>query len=132
MIIAENEEGDLPHLKAAALVNAYSVASDVVVKEVGLLEVNFAECVFEHCDFSMTNLANTTLREVEFKDCKLLGTRFEDCNAFLLKMGFRDCQMNLSSFNQLQLKQTVFGLLSIFLLTLITIEFVGQNFRLPM
>lgn len=79
-----------------------------VFSKLFLGQVNFAECAFEHCDFSMTNLANTTLREVEFKDCKLLGTRFEGCNRFLLKMDFRNCQMNLSSFNQLQLKQTHF------------------------
>ncbi len=55
MIIAENEEGDLPYLKAAALVNVYKVASDVVVKEVGMLEVNGQELLKMEMDASIND-----------------------------------------------------------------------------
>ncbi|MFK7907606.1 MAG: pentapeptide repeat-containing protein [Chitinophagales bacterium] len=79
-----------------------------VFSDLYLSQVSFGECVFEHCDLSMANMATTTLRDVRFKDSKLLGVHFEDCNSFLLSMTFEGCQLNLSSFYKLNLKQTVF------------------------
>lgn len=55
MIIAEDAEGDLPHLKAAALVNAYSVAKEVAVKNVGMLEVNGHELLKMEIDANIND-----------------------------------------------------------------------------
>lgn len=68
----------------------------------------FLECTFRDCDFSNIHLGNTAFREVSFKDCKLLGTRFDECNDFLLKMDFEGCQLQLSSFFGLPLKNCRF------------------------
>ena len=73
-----------------------------------LSNINFSECVFTGCNFSMAKTAKTSLRDVQFKECKLLGIHFEDCDRFLLSFGFDHCLLNLSSFYTLQLKKTVF------------------------
>jgi uncharacterized protein YjbI with pentapeptide repeats len=38
----------------------------------------------------------------------MLGLHFEDCNSFLLELHFEECMLNLSSFYQLSLKNTMF------------------------
>ena len=45
---------------------------------------------------------------MHFKDCKLIGLHFENCNGFLFAVGFQGCQLNLSSFYQRDLKNTLF------------------------
>lgn len=37
----------------------------------------FAECTFIGCDLSMVKLAEVSLRDVAFKECKLLGVDFK-------------------------------------------------------
>jgi uncharacterized protein YjbI with pentapeptide repeats len=76
---------------------------------VDLTKVVFIECTFDGCDLSMTTLNNTSLREIKFKNCKMLGLHFEECNPFLFEVSFSNCQLNLSSFYQRRLKQTVFS-----------------------
>ena len=73
-----------------------------------LSEIRFVECSFKHCDFTMAKLSDTAFRTVKFKGCKLLGIHFEDCNQFLLAMDFENCQLNLSSFYKLNLKNSKF------------------------
>lgn len=64
----------------------------------------FIDCEFESCDLSTCKLDNTAFREVRFTDCKMLGLRFDDCNTFLLELYFHDCNINMSSFFQLNVK----------------------------
>ena len=73
-----------------------------------LSNYTFLECTFMDCDLSNTHLGNTAFRKVQFKDCKLLGTRFDECNGFLLEMDFKNCQMQLASFYKLPLKNSRF------------------------
>ncbi len=68
----------------------------------------FVECEFVDCDLSTVKLVNTAFREVRFKSCKLLGLHFENCNDFLFAVNFEACQLNLSSFYQRSLKDTLF------------------------
>ncbi len=68
----------------------------------------FTDCEFESCDLSAANLQNTAMRDVRFISCKLLGLQFAECNEFLFSVGFDSCQLNLSSFYQLNLKKASF------------------------
>jgi fluoroquinolone resistance protein len=68
----------------------------------------FDNCVFEGCDLSNTKLVQTTFREVWFRNCKMLGLHFDDCNDFLLSFSFEGCQLNMSVFYKLNLKKTHF------------------------
>jgi uncharacterized protein YjbI with pentapeptide repeats len=56
----------------------------------------------------MTNLKNTALKNVEFVTCKLLGVKFNECEPFLFSVSFNDCNLNLSSFFNLVIKETDF------------------------
>ena len=71
---------------------------------ISLSGVNFSDCTFVNCDLSNCSLENTSLQEVEFRNCKLLGLRFDECNTFLLRFRFEECILNFSSFFKLKLK----------------------------
>ncbi len=76
--------------------------------ETSLSEIAFEDCRFEDCDLSNISAGKTAFRNVVFKNCKLTGVRFEECNPFLLTFRFENCQLNLSSFYQLKIKETKF------------------------
>jgi uncharacterized protein YjbI with pentapeptide repeats len=48
------------------------------------------------------------MQDISFKDCKLLGLRFDDCSDFLFAVQFNNCSLNLSSFYKRKLKNTKF------------------------
>ena len=75
---------------------------------VNLSAVIFSDCSFTGCDFSMARITGTSFQHAEFKECKLLGLHFEDCNEFLLSLGFEKCILNFSSFQKLELKNLHF------------------------
>lgn len=64
----------------------------------------FMDCQFEQCDLSNAKVTNTSFKSVRFIDSKLLGIQFGECSQFLLEMGFKNCQLNLSSFFKLKLR----------------------------
>lgn len=68
----------------------------------------FRGCKFEACDFSLAMVKNTTLNDVAFVNCKLLGVQFKDCNTFLLSFGFENCVLNFAVFYKLKLKKIQF------------------------
>ncbi len=56
-------------------------------------EYKFIGCVFQACNLSLTKLHKTAFQEVKFKDCKMLGLRFDTCHEFGLAFSFEDCQL---------------------------------------
>ena len=77
-----------------------------------LTEIKFTECLFENCDLTMltaTKTANVAFRDAQFKGCKLIGFPFEHCNPFLFSVSFQDCLLNLATFNELKMPNTVFN-----------------------
>ncbi|MDX1640076.1 MAG: pentapeptide repeat-containing protein [Balneolaceae bacterium] len=70
--------------------------------------ITFIECEFINCDFSSSKLYDASFNDVIFKDSKLLGLRFEDCNEFLFSIEFQSCNLNLTSFYQMNPKSIVF------------------------
>ena len=73
-----------------------------------LSDFKFIECEFTNCNLSNVKTANTAFQEIVFDNCKILGVHFEDCNKFLLSFSFKKCQLNLSSFYSLNIKNTKF------------------------
>ncbi len=71
-------------------------------------EVNFIDCEFHHCDFSVTKVSRASFRDVTFNGCKVSGVHFEECNTFGFSADFESCQLRLSSFYKLSLKNTQF------------------------
>lgn len=68
----------------------------------------FLECEFNSCNLTTANLTNTGLKNARFKDCKLLGLHFENCDQFLFEIDVENCFLNLSSFYKVKLKKTRF------------------------
>lgn len=73
-----------------------------------LSNIVFRECTFDGCDFSLASLKHTTLNDIRFVNCKLLGVQFHECNSFLLSVSFENCVLKLSVFYRLKLKKTKF------------------------
>ena len=77
-------------------------------EETNLNDIKFMNCDFQDCNWSLAQLNGTVLREVKFKDCKMLGLQFENCNDFGLSFSFENCQLNHSTFFQMNIKKTIF------------------------
>ena len=77
-------------------------------EETNLNDIKFMDCNFQDCNWSLVQLNGTVLREVKFKDCKMLGLQFETCNDFGLSFSFENCQLNHSTFFQMNIKKTIF------------------------
>lgn len=70
--------------------------------------IHFTECSFTGCNLSMVKLHKSSFNGAQFKECKLLGLHFEDCDSVLFSVNFDHCQLDLSSFFQLKMKKTLF------------------------
>lgn len=82
----------------------------------------FMDCEFIDCNLSMMQLAGTSLKTVDFKNCKLLGIQFHTCNDFLFSVGFQDCVLDYSSFANKKMPKTNFNSCS-----LKEVSFIGTN-----
>jgi len=76
--------------------------------EANLLDVVFMECTFEDCDLSLARLNETAFRDVKFIGCKMLGLKFDHCNAFGLSFQFEKCNLNHSSFYKIKAIKSIF------------------------
>ena len=70
----------------------------------------------------MTKLSGTSLKGVHFKNCKLLGIQFKECDDFLFNVNFQECVLDYSSFANKKMPKTKFNSCS-----LREVTFVGTN-----
>src|SRR6478672_4017142 len=70
--------------------------------------IKFLECGFVGCNLSLAKLGRTSFRDVQFKDCKMLGLGFDTCSEFGLLFEFDGCNLNHSTFYRTKLKKTLF------------------------
>lgn len=73
-----------------------------------LSNVKFSECEFVNCNMSNVIVTNAALRDVRFRDCKLMGIGFGNCDSFLFSVSFEKCVLDLSSFHRLKMRKTKF------------------------
>jgi len=73
-----------------------------------LSEIIFTDCEFIGCNLSLAKLTKTAFRECKFKDSKMIGLNFENCNEFGLSFVFENCSLNHSSFYKTKIKKTIF------------------------
>lgn len=74
-----------------------------------LSDCKFVDCTFDDCNLSLANISRVLLRDVKFKGCKLLGLRFDTCNAFGMAVAFEGCQLNHASFFRTKIRKTIFA-----------------------
>ena len=58
----------------------------------------FISCTFTGSTLMMCDLTNTSLNEVVFKECKIAGLNFTDCNKFAFKPEFLGCVLDADMF----------------------------------
>ena len=68
----------------------------------------FIDCTFESCNLSMCGLSQTSFRNVIFKNCKLLGLRWDHCQVFMFAVHFENCKLDMSNFYGVRLKKANF------------------------
>ncbi len=73
-----------------------------------LSSLNFIDCMFEDCNLTNAKLNGVMLNDVSFKNCKLVGILFNNCGGFTFSPRFEGCQLNLSSFYQVNVSNVVF------------------------
>ncbi|GGH13621.1 pentapeptide repeat-containing protein [Sphingobacterium alkalisoli] len=73
-----------------------------------LSQFRFLNCEFLRCNLSLTDMQNVTLQGDIFKECKMLGMRFDLCNPFNLSFTFHNCLLDHSSFYKTVVKKTIF------------------------
>ena len=70
--------------------------------------IRFMNCSFAGCDLSNVKVLKSSFQETAFKDCKMLGFHFDNCDQLGMTIRFEDCQLDHSSFYQVKLNHTVF------------------------
>ncbi|MFY7816609.1 MAG: pentapeptide repeat-containing protein [Chryseobacterium taeanense] len=68
----------------------------------------FEDCVFENCNFTMAIVDGVRFKNALFKESKLMGIDFSQCNSFMFSFCFEECQMDYSTFYGTTLKNTRF------------------------
>ncbi|MBK8627142.1 MAG: pentapeptide repeat-containing protein [Saprospiraceae bacterium] len=68
----------------------------------------FIDCVFDGCNLSLCKLHQTALRNVIFKNCKLLGMKWDECQSFMFSVHFENSNLDMSNFYGLRLKKSKF------------------------
>lgn len=96
--------------------------------EAPLIKGEYENCIFDHCDFSNNNLSGfrfieceftgcnlsltainmTTLTKIKFKDCKMLGLRFDSCYKLAISFTCDHCRLDHASFYKTSIQETVF------------------------
>lgn len=71
-------------------------------------ECSFLDCEFIDCNLAMAKLPATSLKTVAFRECKLLGIRFDECDDFLFAVSFTDCTLDYSWFSRKKMPKTPF------------------------
>lgn len=82
--------------------------SNCILPNSDLSGIKFIDCEFENCNFSSSVLYDASFNDITFKNSKLLGLRFEGCNRFLFSVDFKGCNLNFSSFYQMNPKSISF------------------------
>lgn len=73
-----------------------------------LSEFIFDGCTFFRCNLSLAKLKRTALRDVSFRECKMVGLHFEDCEQIGISFVFDECMLNNSSFFGMKIKKGIF------------------------
>ena len=56
-----------------------------------LIACTFTDCSFIDCNLSMVELNQSTLNNIHFKNCKMLGVKFNHCHDFIFHVDFENC-----------------------------------------
>ena len=69
-----------------------------------LRQARFEDCTFEDCDWSNARVLGVSFQGVLMRGCKLVGVRFEMCNALGLDLRLESCNCESASFLGMDLR----------------------------
>jgi len=74
--------------------------------EASLRGARLTDCRFERCEMTLVDLTDATLHDVEMVACRLQGVAFEATarDPFGLSVTYRDCDLGLASFRDLDMR----------------------------
>src|SRR5438046_403507 len=61
-------------------------------------QTRFTDCIFIGCNLASLKLNRSSLKTVVFKECKLIGVNFSECDDFLFSVRFESCILDYASF----------------------------------
>ncbi|MEJ8803928.1 pentapeptide repeat-containing protein [Pontibacter sp. H249] len=68
----------------------------------------FTDCTFIGCNLAMLKLNRATFNNVQFKECKLTGINFSECEDTLFTVGFEHCILDYAAFQKKKMAKTKF------------------------
>ncbi|MCX2738885.1 pentapeptide repeat-containing protein [Pontibacter anaerobius] len=68
----------------------------------------FTDCIFIGCNLAMLKLHCSTLSDVVFRECKLTGVNFSECEDILFTVRFENCILDYASFVGRKMAKTPF------------------------
>ena len=84
------------------------VFSNCDFSNANLAQSIFIDCEFYNCNLSTVTVLETGFQNILFKDCKILGVRFDKCSGFAFSIKIDNCQLNHSSFFKQKLSKMTF------------------------
>lgn len=72
------------------------------------IATRFIDCVFAGCNLSMLKLQRSTVSRVIFRDSKVMGVNFSDCEDNLFSVRFEGCMADYASFMNKKMPKTAF------------------------
>jgi uncharacterized protein YjbI with pentapeptide repeats len=76
--------------------------------KLSLENFRFLECDFSECNFSNALFTNTSLQNVTFSSCKLIGIAFEECNSFNFSVTFDGVNLDHCTFYKMDVRKIKF------------------------
>lgn len=68
----------------------------------------FVDCIFDGCNLAVIKRNSTTLNNVVFKNCKILGVNFSEAIDFLFNVTFKVSVLDYASFARKKMLETRF------------------------
>ncbi|WP_432671372.1 pentapeptide repeat-containing protein [Flavobacterium sp. SM2513] len=84
------------------------IFKDCDFSNTAFLSSTFMDCEFIDCNLSVLELLGSSLKNVVFKNCKLLGIAFHTCDDFLFQVEFENCVLDFASFANKKMPKTKF------------------------
>ncbi len=73
-----------------------------------LSNISFIDCTFVNCDLSNIKFNKTKLQDIEFIECKMLGSNFSYSNDFGFSVIFEQCILDYSVFDRKNMNKSIF------------------------
>ena len=75
---------------------------------ISLKEASFISCEFDACSLTLCDMKFATLNGVVFRNCRLIGLNYTECNSFGFSPEYYDCVLDTNMFFENNLSKCAF------------------------